>query len=245
MTTRFKRSVRDVQPEAIKYQVRDVQPEEVKYPDGSDHDYKSIFDPSLLVPPSHILLKELLDDRDWEFFLTQTMRKLIFASPQKEDYLPVLLKEWGAIPEQIPAIVTWVRDLKFNRIRTLTLEPEIENFKSIHVVPAIRRRKDYPEPILQFVSDEICSALQSKTPIFCTETSSWTIVNILREIGAKVKSEVIEHARDKSLLFKKKKTWKKVLAITAGSAFAWVICGPIGGLGALGTSAIYVAIEDP
>jgi hypothetical protein len=210
-------------------------------------DNELIFDPSLLVPPSHVLLEGMLGDRDLDLFMTQTMLKLIFTKPENEDYLPVLLKEWGAIPEQIPATVTWVRDKGPSpaKFRTLTLEPDIENFKSIHVLPAIRRYKDYPEPILQFVSDEICAALQSKMPIFCTETSSWTIVNILRGIGAKVKSEVIEHARDKSLLFKKKKTWKKVLAITAGSAFAWVLCGPIGGLGALGTSAIYVAIEDP
>jgi hypothetical protein len=189
----------------------------------------------------------MLGDGELDLFLTQTMRELIFTTPGKDDYLPVLLKEWGAIPEQIPATIMWVHkhERAFNKLRLLTLKPEMEGFKSTHIILAIRRYKDFPEPVLQFVSDEICSALQSEVPIFCTETTSWTIVNILKGIGAKVKSEVIEHARDKSLIFKKKKTWKKVLAITAGSAFAWVLGGPIGGLGALGASTIYVAIEDP
>ena len=37
----------------------------------------------------------------------------------------------------------------------------------------------------------------------------------------------------------------KILAITAGTAFTWIMGGPVGGLGALGTSVIFVAIEDP
>ena len=70
-------------------------------------------------------------------------------------------------------------------------------------------------------------------------------MNILKGIGAKVRSETIEHARNKSSIFSKKKTWKKILGITAGTAFAWVMGGPVGGLGALGTNVIFVAIEDP
>jgi hypothetical protein len=66
-----------------------------------------IFDPSLLIPPTNTLLDDILNDGDFVISLTEKMRKMLFPepSPPQADYMPSLLKAWGAKPEDALSIV--------------------------------------------------------------------------------------------------------------------------------------------
>jgi hypothetical protein len=71
------------------------------------------------------------------------------------------------------------------------------------------------------------------------------LVEILKKIGAKVKSEVVDFGQTKRAAFGKKQTWKKVLAKVAGAAFIWIVGGPLAGMASFGVAGLNVVIEDP
>lgn len=56
----------------------------------------------------HIFSEQILNDNELDLFLTQRMREMLFPKRAENEYLSVLLEEWGANPEQIPAIISWV-----------------------------------------------------------------------------------------------------------------------------------------
>ena len=82
-------------------------------------------------------------------------------------------------------------------------------------------------------------------PIFCTETSSFKIVQYLRRIGANIKDKIVEHGETKVAFFSQAEASRKVLSGGLGAAFIWAFGGPTAGLLALGASGITIVIEDP
>jgi hypothetical protein len=101
------------------------------------------------------------------------------------------------------------------------------------------------EEILDFLTEEICLALVTTTPIFCTETSSWRIVDFLRRMGAKIKEKIIEYGETKAAFFHQKDARKKVLSVAVGGALVWAIGGPAAGIETWVPGATAIAIEDP
>jgi hypothetical protein len=217
---------------------------------SSANDNVIIFDPSLLVPPSHMLFKELC--RDHHILLSPKMHDIIFIKEKRTD-LQKLLKFWGARAEEIPLCIDWLSENRNKMpMERVDLNIEMREFRDQHINSPIRRYVD--DPNLQFMNDElvqcvselICLALQTQpnsVPIFCTETSSWKLVEIMKKSGAKIKGEIIEFTERKKLFFRE--NWKKVLSKAVGAAFVWVWGGPAAGLGNLGVNGITIVIEDP
>jgi hypothetical protein len=124
------------------------------------------------------------------------------------------------------------------------METNMDTFRPQMMI-SLLRHVNYDDPILEFVSDELCLAIANKMPIFCAETSSWKIVELLRAIGAKVKEESRAYAEKKADYFRKRKNWKEMAAEALGVAFGCVVAGPIGLLPALGPPVIKVLVKDP
>lgn len=216
--------------------------EKTEESEESNRPTKVIFDPSLLVPPFHILLEALLEDEDFTFFITPTMSQIL-SSPSD---LAELLVFWGATRQESRLVAEWVQNKKIiSRLMGREFSGDFEEFRQEHLVGSLRRKVTPRKNLVAFISDEICLALSSELPIFCTETSSWKIVEILRRSGSKVKKVIKEYGQEKYAVFRKRKTWKKVISRAGGAAFAWALGGPVAGLGALGAASISVAVEDP
>ena len=189
-------------------------------------------------------------------------RHRVLLSPEMNDVLfkgdlQYLLKFWGGKPEEIPPSISWLRENKQTiNFKPTPLDKKLEEFRKQYVVVALRRHIIDNDPNLQFITDdviqfisaEICLALGAysnpiPTPIFCTQTSSWKIVEIFKKIGANMKNEIIEYAEHKKTFFRE--NWEIVLCKAARGAFVWVFEG-VEHLGfELGFEGMQIAIEDP
>jgi hypothetical protein len=214
-----------------------------------------VFDPSLLIPPSHLVLDEMFQSQ-MMVEMTEKMSNVMFSS--KPDYLPSLLTAWVSEKMQYEIPRSWLQKRKSNFmvIRDSEFVEENTEFGLHHITEALRRHTDFYDPLLGFVSDEISLALWKKIPILATQTSSWKIVQILEKIGAKVNKEIIEDGETKQLYLNKelylnknqnsqKASWRKALAKTTGVGFIWLIGGPSAEMTTQGVNGISAVIEDP
>jgi hypothetical protein len=136
-----------------------------------------VFDPSLLIPPSNMLLRTLVDNHT--VLLTRKMADMLFSQKEPPANLQNLLRFWGEKPEAVPLSIAWLRKEKTN-IKDFDRLKEFREQKLL--VPLRRYLIDndsnlqlISDDIIQFIADEICLALMDKipTPILCAETSSW------------------------------------------------------------------------
>jgi hypothetical protein len=195
-----------------------------------------VFDPSLLVPPSNLLFQGLLSDDNVSICLTGIMKDSL-SSPSK---LEELLRLWEAQPYDFQG---WInKNVSFNKLKLM--EPSVPQELRADLDMRLQTVGAPPEAA-EFMSDEISLALSYTMPIFCTETSSFKIVQFLTRIGANIKDKIIAHGETKAAFFGQAEAWKKVLSGGLGAAFIWAFGGPTAGLLALGASGITIVIEDP
>ena len=195
-----------------------------------------VFDPSLLVPPSNILLRDLLHDDHISILLTGIMKDVLSSPSNLEE----LLRLWEGQPYDFQG---WINNnLPLNKLKLM--EPSIPQELRADLDRRLRT-VGAPPKAAEFMSDEISLALSYASPIFCTETSSFKIVQFLRRIGANIKDKIVEHGETKVAFFSQAEAWKKVLSGGLGAAFIWAFGGPTAGLLALGASGITIVIEDP
>jgi hypothetical protein len=210
---------------------------------------KVILDPSLLVPPAHLLLDNIMLDSDVNIVMTDRMKRLLFPEDQlHHDQFINLLQLIGATKDEASFGQTWLNRYRGSP-KFIIIEPEesLAEFQAKHLIDKINEITANNDIITGFIADEISLALRypDVVPILCSETSSFWLADRLREFGAKIKTKVIEHGRSKRSLFRSKKFWKKALATTAGAGFLWMWGGPLAGLGTLGVAGIHGIIEDP
>jgi hypothetical protein len=208
-----------------------------------------VFDPSLLLPPSHLLMDDM---EPASIEITEKMSDVIISFSER-DYLPTLLSEWMSEKMPYELSISWFKNIenkksKFLVIPTSKLPPEVIKFASRHLIEALKKHTDLSGPVLEFVSDEISLALHKKIPILATQTSSWKIVQILENIGAKVQKEIVQDGETKEVFLNKdtkKKNWRTAVAKSTGAAFIWCIGGPSSSMSNQGVKGISVVIEDP
>jgi hypothetical protein len=210
-----------------------------------------VLDPSILMAPSHILFDIIV--RKTSIVGTDRMWKLIWPDSRSvvDNELFALLRLWGGRAEHMGLSIAWVRENVQTRPRNppLPLDSIFDNFKTQHLIGPLRKYlldgdskvQLMGEEIVHFVADEICLALQYSVPILCTETSSHKIVEVLKKIGANVKTNPIQCPEDKKNLLKDNSSGQ-VLAVAAGVALVYMWGGPNGGLESLGTEGITAAV---
>lgn len=216
---------------------------------------RGIFDPSLLVPPSNILLQTIADSAGTTIMLTKHMFDTIHGN--SKDNLRLLMKMWGATEEEIDSLISY-KESEYEGGNTMLLLKEkkgleivgldkiTEKIKTHKIIPLLRASGISNYALLNFISDEICLELQSRgKPIICTEkeTTGRKILEIIKRIGAKTRLRSAGRVERKySFLVEE---WMGVLADSVGLASLYLFVSPLNAIIHHGFGLVHCVVACP
>ena len=203
-------------------------------------DRQIIFDVSLLAPQSHDFVEGLLEEGNLTFVATIGMLKIL-RDIQK---FKGLLHLWDINPRYAKLIASFVERVNlYEKVKPIALE-DLPEHRFWGFLRELIYEKGVTEDILaDFLAEEMCLAFAGY-PILCTAASPWKIVEFFEKIGARVKRVIHAHMREKAEMLRTKKFGLLVSAMGLNTAFVYVLTGPLGALGVLGSEVITLVIVD-
>jgi len=199
------------------------------------------FDPSLIRLSSISFFEELADEHDVRFVVSNSMKKVLTNWSDATS----LLELWEANHAEARAVSKYIIEKSIaKRFDVVELKDERQYLYSKILEREIYRHITKKRPLIKFLADEILLGLDGY-PIFATASSSWSIVEKLRQIKCNVREPVLHYFGHKAQLLKLKSARKKIIASGLGAVLVFVLGGPLALAGAVGVGAINAIVVDP